>query len=190
MKKPLIQRAFNRVLQQLARIGPGGSWLRPFLHRLRGVRIYGRVFIGDDVYLENEYPECIEMHDGSSVSLRSTLIAHFHGTGKIVLHKNAKVAACCTVVGSPGRVLSLGEGCLVAAGSVVKSNVPPYTLVAGVPAKPIATIKVPLTSQVDYYDFKSGLDAIREDENGSVPSRFPLDKAAVIYCFTYLTPPF
>jgi hypothetical protein len=29
--------------------------MRPFLGRLRGVEIRNRVFIGDDVYLENEY---------------------------------------------------------------------------------------------------------------------------------------
>ena len=47
----------------MARFLPGSTSLRPFLHKLRGVRIQGDVFIGDDVYIENEYPECIEIHN-------------------------------------------------------------------------------------------------------------------------------
>jgi acetyltransferase-like isoleucine patch superfamily enzyme len=164
MEKPLLRRILNRVLHAAARICPGLHSCRPFLHRLRGARIYGRVSIGDDVYLENEYPECIELHDGAAINLRCTLIAHFRGTGRIVLQKNARVAACCTIVCSPGKVLTIGEGSFVAAGSVVKRDVAPYTLVAGVPAKPIARITVPLVSGVDYFAFKEGLVPIKATE--------------------------
>ena len=59
-KKNLLRRIANRILGLVARWAPGATTVRPFLHRLRGVRITGRVFIGDDVYMENEYPECIE----------------------------------------------------------------------------------------------------------------------------------
>ena len=85
MKKSVLQRILNRVLGLLARILPGATTLRPALHRLRGVRITGRVFIGDDVYLENEYPENVEIQDGAVVSLRSVLLAHTHGLGKSLL---------------------------------------------------------------------------------------------------------
>lgn len=163
----MIRRILNRLLHFAARISPGLHTCRPFLHRLRGVKICGRVSIGDDVYLENEHPECIELHDGAAINLRCTLIAHFRGTGKIVLQKNARIASCCTVICSPGRVLTLGEGCFVAAGSVVKQDVAPYTLVAGVPARPIARITVPLVPGVDYFAFKKGLVPITEAGNYS-----------------------
>ena len=38
----------NRVLQRFARIVPGGTTVRVWLHRARGVRIGKRVFIGTD----------------------------------------------------------------------------------------------------------------------------------------------
>ena len=68
----------------MARFLPGATTLRPFLHKLRGVKIYGKVFIGDDVYIENEHPECVEIHEGVQIVLRTNIIAHFRGTGKII----------------------------------------------------------------------------------------------------------
>ena len=80
--KSFARRVCNRLLHQLARSLPGASSLRPFLHRLRGVKIHGKVYIGDDVYLENEYPECIEIHDEVQIGLRTTVIAHTRGPYK------------------------------------------------------------------------------------------------------------
>ena len=57
MNKSLLRRCSNRVLGLLARIlARGMKSAAPLLHRLRGVKITGKVFIGDDVYIENEYP--------------------------------------------------------------------------------------------------------------------------------------
>ena len=78
-RKSLLRRIFNRVLGLAIRLAPDATSLRPFLHRLRGVRIAGRVFVGDDLYIENEYPECVELEDGAQVCLRSVLIAHTRG---------------------------------------------------------------------------------------------------------------
>jgi acetyltransferase-like isoleucine patch superfamily enzyme len=36
------------------------------------------------------------------------------------------------------RSVTIGKGAVVAAGAVVNRNVEPYTVVAGVPAKPVA----------------------------------------------------
>ena len=109
MKKSALRRVFNRILGMLARFAPGATSLRPFLHKLRGVRITGRVFIGDDVYMENEYPECIELHDGAQINLRSILIAHTRGSGRIVIGKDAFVGANCVLMASPGATLTVGE---------------------------------------------------------------------------------
>jgi acetyltransferase-like isoleucine patch superfamily enzyme len=145
----------------MARFLPGSKSLRPFLHGLRGVKIHGTVFIGDDVYLENEYPECVEIHDGALIGLRSTIIAHTRGQGKIIIEKNAVIAANCTIVCSSGQSLTIGEGSVLSVGSVVQNDIPPYTLCAGPRVKAVATVTVPFTLQTSCHDFVRGLRPLR-----------------------------
>ena len=150
----------------MARFLPGSTSLRPFLHKLRGVRIQGDVFIGDDVYIENEYPECIEIHNEAQIILRAILIAHFReGHGKIIIKEKSRIGPNCTVACSTGETLTIGEGAVLAAGAVVTKDVPPYTLVGGVPAKPIAKVTVPLTLKHTYDEFKKGLIFIKSQNS-------------------------
>lgn len=157
MKKTLVRRIVNRILHLLARFSPGCTTIRPFLHRLRGVKIYGKIFIGDDIYIENEYPEVIEIHDEAQIVLRTIIMAHLRGTGKIIIGKKVWIGAGCIIAASPGQTLTLGEGSVLAAGCVVAKDVSPYTFVGGVPAKPIARVTVPMTLTTSYEDFKKGL---------------------------------
>ena len=71
MEEKLFGGGINRILHLMARFGPGATTLRPFLHKLRGVKIHGKIYIGDDVYLENAHPDCIEIHDGAQIALRT-----------------------------------------------------------------------------------------------------------------------
>jgi len=165
MKKTLIRRMSNRVLGMVARFAPGATSLRPFLHKLRGVRIEGRVFIGDDVYLENEFPECIEVHDGAQICLRSTLIAHTRGEGRIVIGKNAFIGANCVLTAAPGVTLTIGEGAVLTTSSVVSSNVQPFTLMGTAKAQPLAQVKNPLTMETPYKQFVAGLRPLKGKSN-------------------------
>ena len=157
MQKLLTRRISNRLLHVLARFSPGATTLRPFLHRLRGVKIYGSVFIGDDVYIENEHPECVEIHDEAQIGLRSIIMAHFRGTGRVIVGEKVWTGPNCVIAASPGQVLTVGEGSVLAGGAVVTKDVPPFTFVGGVPAKPIARVTVPMTLSTSYEDFKKGL---------------------------------
>ncbi len=163
MKKEKILRGiFNRVLHLMARFGPGATTIRPFLHKLRGVKIQGKVFIGDDVYLENAHPECIEIYDGAQIVLRTNIIAHFREVGKVIIGKNVWIGMCCNIAASPGQTLTIGEGAVVGMGSTVTRDVPPYTFVIGSPAKPKYKVTVPMTMETDMEDFKRGLIPIDE----------------------------
>lgn len=161
MKKSAVRRVLNRILGMVARFAPGATSLRPLLHKLRGVRITGRVFIGDDVYMENEYPDCIELHDGAQICLRSILIAHTRGSGRIVIGKDAFVGANCVLTASPGATLTVGEGAVVATSSVITSDVPAHTLVGNEKAKPLASATVAFTMETPYDQFLAGLRPLK-----------------------------
>jgi|SRR5271166_6319399 len=161
MKKSALRRVFNRILGMLARFAPGATSLRPFLHKLRGVRITGRVFIGDDVYVENEYPECIEIGDGVQICLRSVLIAHTRGSGRIVIEKDVFVGANCVLIASPGATLTIGEGAVITTSTVVASDVPAHTLIGNERAKPLAKVTVPFTMETSYDRFLAGLRPLK-----------------------------
>jgi acetyltransferase-like isoleucine patch superfamily enzyme len=119
------------------------------------------VFIGDDVYIENEYPECIELGDGAQVCLRSTLIAHTRGPGRIVIGKNAFLGANCVVTAPVGRTLTIGEGAVVTTCSVIASNVAPFTMVGIEKAKRLAEVTVPLAMDTPYENFIAGLRPLK-----------------------------
>ena len=55
----------------------------------------------------------------------------------VIIGDNVWVATRATIL----KGVSIGEGAVVAAGAVVTKDVPPFTLVGGVPAKPIRAIK-------------------------------------------------
>ena len=51
----------------------------------------------------------------------------------IKIHNDVWIAANCVILDG----VEIGEGSIIAAGSVVAKNVPPYSVVAGIPAKVI-----------------------------------------------------
>jgi acetyltransferase-like isoleucine patch superfamily enzyme len=90
-----------------------------------GVTIEDEVFIGHGVMFTNDiYPRATNP-DGSAQS---------EADWKVVETRICKRAS----IGSNATILcgiTIGEGALVGAGAVVTKNVPPYAIVAGVPAK-------------------------------------------------------
>ena len=99
----------------IARFSPGAESIRPFLHRLRGVDIHGKIFIGEEVYIENEHPECVEIHDQAQIALRTIIVAHFRGTGRVIIGQKVWIGAGCIIAASAGQTLLIGEGAVVAA---------------------------------------------------------------------------
>ncbi len=158
MEKSLPRRMSNRILHLLAQFGPGSESLRVLLHKWRGVKIHDPIFIGDQVYIENEYPENVEIFEEAQITIRAIIMTHFRGEGRVVIGPKVWIGPASIIAASePGQVLTIGEGSVLAACSVVTRDIPPFTFVGGVPAKPIARITVPMTLSTTYADFKKGL---------------------------------
>lgn len=91
---------------------------------LGGITIEEDVFIGPHCVLATEYhPEDPET--------RHSLL-----TKPIVIKRNAWIGANATILAG----VTVGENAIVAAGAVVSKDVPPNTIVGGVPAKAIREI--------------------------------------------------
>ncbi len=164
-QKPLARGIMNRFLHVLARIAPGGRTLRPLLHRIRGVTVHPRVWIGDDVYLENEYPEEVEIHEGAVISMRCTIVAHTNGKGKIVIERDAFIGPGCIIICQQDKVIRIGRGAVLGPGCVVTSSVATQAFVLHPRCSAVATATVPLTTAAttgaSTKDFMAGLKPLK-----------------------------
>jgi serine acetyltransferase len=149
----------NRILQALARHAPGATSWRVWLNRWRGVHIGQDVWIGYDAIIETSRPDLVTIRDRATVQIRATIIAHFREQEGVVIEEDATVGPGAIVLPN----VTIGHGSIVTAGSVVTKSVPPKTMVQGNPARPIATVEIPLRMDVSLKQFSKGLRSIREN---------------------------
>jgi acetyltransferase-like isoleucine patch superfamily enzyme len=142
--RSMLRLFLQKALHILARscIHPG---LRLWLYRRMGVSIGRGVFVGLDAYLDDQFPELIEIQDDVVISFRAMLVVHDDarrmdgvvagrnaGTvAPVVLERGCYLGAGCTVL--PG--VRVGVEAVVGAGAVVTRDVPPRTIAVGVPAR-------------------------------------------------------
>jgi hypothetical protein len=148
----------NRILQALARHAPGATSWRVWLNRWRGVHIGQNVWIGYDAIIETSRPDLVTIRDRATVQIRATIIAHFREQLGVVIEEDVTIGPGAIVLPN----VTIGRGSIVTAGSVVTKSVPPKTMVQGNPARPIATVDIPLRMDVSLKEFSKGLRPIRE----------------------------
>ena len=139
----LFRRTMDHILQVISRVSPY-SGLRIWLQRKRGVKIGKNVHIGPLVTIDDVYPNFVIIEDNVSIAGQNFILTHnkpleYHKhlseafLAPVIIKKNAWIAI--NVVILPG--VTIGEGAIVASGAVVVKDVPPNTLVGGIPAKVI-----------------------------------------------------
>ncbi len=156
MRERWLRGLLNRVCQHLARILPGAQSIRVALHRIRGVKIGKDVWIGYDVVLDTSRPFHITLEDGCALSMRVTVLAHFRESTGVTIERDAFVGAGALIL--PNVVV--GRGSVVAGGSVVTRSVPPFTLVQGNPAVPVAKCGIPMGPKTTLKEFSRHLQPL------------------------------
>lgn len=155
-----LRTVFNHILHLMARTLPGGYSVRPFLHRMRGVKIGRGVWIGDDVFLDGGHPEALEIREHAAIAMRCTIIGHTKGAGKVIIGKSAVIGAGCIIVCSSGKTLTIGEGAVISAGSTVSNDIPSYTLCGPPRIQMFANVTVPFLDAGTLDEFRRGLKPI------------------------------
>ena len=121
------------------------SW-RTSIHRWRGVNIGKGVYIGHEVMFDRVFTDHIYIGDNTSIGDRTVITAHANIPSDTRLRKIYPRTVMKTKIGcgvwimpcvviAPG--VTVGDEAVIATGSVVTKDVPPRTLVAGVPAKAV-----------------------------------------------------
>lgn len=92
-----------------------------------GVHVEDNVFIGHNVtFINDKYPRATNL-DGSLQTESDWSVV------ETWIKKGASIGSSSTILCG----ITVGENAIVGAGSVVTKDVPPNTIVAGVPAKPL-----------------------------------------------------
>jgi len=138
------------ILQFLASISPSSN-LAVIFQRARGVKIGGHVFLGPNVSIDLLYPTLVTIEDYVSIGMNSMIFVHSNPTCSMYLKKHhyPRTVAPVTIRRGawipPGTIIlhgvTIGENSVVGAGSLVLNDVEPFTMVAGVPAKPVKKLE-------------------------------------------------
>lgn len=144
----LLKYFMNSVL--LSPISP--RKLRPWVLRKIGCHVGKDVFIGSQVYIDAGHADMIYIDDHAHVTARTVLLCHKrdlsdycigddygklpYKTGKIHLCKGCSTGTDTVIL--PG--VTIGEGAIVGAGSLVTHDIPAWTIAIGRPAKVVKQI--------------------------------------------------
>ena len=138
----------NRILQVVASHSPGATTWRVWLHRWRGVHIGKDVCIGYDAIIETSWPELVTIPDRATIQIRATIIAHFREQRGVLIEEDATLGPGAIIL--PNVTIGKGPSWPLGASYRVRAA---RTVVQGNPARPIATIDLPLRLDVSLKEF-------------------------------------
>lgn len=145
-----MRKFLKKAFKYLAKYSPGYELRKLFL-QLAGYQVGKDVFIGEDLIIIDELEDRCQViiEDRVAIAPRVTLITSSRPNfsrirnlvseekGPIVIEKDAWLGTGVIVMPN----IRIGEGAVVAAGSVVTKDIPSYSVAAGIPARVLKKIK-------------------------------------------------
>jgi len=119
----------------MARVSPSLR-AKNVLYRWMGMRVGETTSVGLEATMDIFFPELITLGDDCIVGYNTTILCHEflvheYRTGPVTVGKRASIGANCTIL--PG--VTIGDGAIVSAHSLVNRDVPPGAFYGGVPAR-------------------------------------------------------
>ncbi|TKJ23368.1 MAG: hypothetical protein CEE43_03935 [Promethearchaeota archaeon Loki_b32] len=136
-----VRGAFNHLISLIITYLTGWPRARNVLFRFTGMKIGNNCHISQKAIPDPLLPELIEFEDGSGCGIGVKLLTHNamniqHGSfsfGPIKIGKNARIGAYSVVL--PG--VTIGEGSIIGANSLVSEDIPPFSIAFGSPARAV-----------------------------------------------------
>ena len=165
LKKVRYSKTVLGLIHVLAMNAPHEK-LSKLFYRLRGTKIGKSVYIDKGVFIEGWRPYLVTIKDNVEIGPKAIIVAidSSYNTisqrdipilyGEVTIERNAYIGAGAIIL----LGVTVGEYSIVAAGAVVTRDVPPRTVVAGVPAKVIKTIEEGLSQFEDGAKLKEKRD--------------------------------
>jgi acetyltransferase-like isoleucine patch superfamily enzyme len=119
--------------------------VRISMYRKAGIHIGEVLEFGSNIWLDINYRNLIRIEDDVILHGHIEILSHSfllngyedEGFCPVIVKKNARIGIHVVIL--PG--VTIGENCVVGAGSVVTRSIPSNCLAVGVPAKPIKYFK-------------------------------------------------
>lgn len=147
-RRKKTQRLYRYMIKQMHMIDPAQD-IRPKYWKKCGVNTNGRFQVGYGVYFDAGNAKYITIEDGVWITSQCLFLCHRRKLDNykvgdnyndlpykiepIILKRNCCIGMRTIVM--PG--VTIGEGAIIGAGSVVTKDIPPYCIAIGNPAKPV-----------------------------------------------------
>jgi len=139
-----LKRFVRKILMSFAKIGVMPGYIRVILLKYAGINFLdpGSCFIGEDCTFDSLYPEYITIGNRVRITAGTKILTHYLDvhkppfsfyTGKVIIGDNVFIGANSLFV----KPCTIGNNVVIAAGSIVNTDIPDNWIVGGVPAKKI-----------------------------------------------------
>ena len=126
--------------------------LRPWLLRRMGCHVGKNVFVGDYVRVDKNHADLIYIDDYAHLTAGCRLLCHQRDLSNYKVGDNAALCGYRTgeihigkgcMIGMRSMIMpgvTIGDGAIVGANSLVTKSIPPYTIATGMPARVVKEV--------------------------------------------------
>ncbi len=136
-----LKRYWHMFFHKIANILPINKFTRADIYRMAGVNIEKGVVRVGKVHVDTIHPEDVFIGNGSVIADGVHMITHFMDVKNMrefaYFRGQIKIGRYCYIGTNTifTKGVTVGDGAVIGAGSVVNKDIPPYEVWAGVPAK-------------------------------------------------------